>query len=199
MGFGSSSRRRAPRTRVVSAVLRALCVRRVLQAACLCATRVQWARVRSARKRIRLSSVRVCGEACGLACVHLKKRPWSSLQSGVAQGCPLSPILFLFITEGLSRMVLADRERASPLVRPWVCTRHRRRADWDMHTRTKRQRRRWWTRSTAPSAAATDNRRGWPWNRRSHPRAGGSAATMWPAGPTNAVKKTPDLSMARRF
>ena len=41
-----------------------------------------------------------------------QKGPWFSLQSGVAQGCPLSPILFLFITEGLSRMVLADRERA---------------------------------------------------------------------------------------
>ena len=49
-----------------------------------------------------------------------QKGPWFSLQSGVAQGCPLSPILFLFITEGLSRMVLADRESASPLVRPWV-------------------------------------------------------------------------------
>ena len=30
------------------------------------------------------------------------------LQSGVAQGCPASPILFLLITEGLTRMVLAE-------------------------------------------------------------------------------------------
>ena len=49
-----------------------------------------------------------------------QKGPWFPLQSGVAQGDPLSPILFLFITEGLSRMVMAEREEASPSERPWV-------------------------------------------------------------------------------
>ena len=30
------------------------------------------------------------------------------IHSGVAQGCPLSPILFLFITEGLTRLIMND-------------------------------------------------------------------------------------------
>eukprot|EP00975_Prorocentrum_lima_P017803 3755465-Prorocentrum_lima.AAC.1 len=34
--------------------------------------------------------------------------PKFSLRSGVAQGCPLSPLLFLFITEGLSRLITDD-------------------------------------------------------------------------------------------
>ena len=30
-------------------------------------------------------------------------------------------------------------------------------------------------------------------------RLGGDASTMWPAAPPNALKNTPDLSMARRL
>ena len=42
--------------------------------------------------------------------LHLNgfKGKWFNLQSGVAQGCPLSPLLFLFVTEGLSRMLNDD-------------------------------------------------------------------------------------------
>ena len=42
--------------------------------------------------------------------LHLNgyKGKWFQLQSGVAQGCPLSPLLFLFITEGLTRLLNDD-------------------------------------------------------------------------------------------
>ena len=42
--------------------------------------------------------------------LHLNgyKGKWFHLQSGVAQGCPLSPLLFLFVTEGLSRLLNDD-------------------------------------------------------------------------------------------
>ena len=42
--------------------------------------------------------------------IHLNghQGKWFSLQSGVAQGCPLSPLLFLFVTEGLSRLLNED-------------------------------------------------------------------------------------------
>ena len=43
--------------------------------------------------------------------IHLNghQGKWFSLQSGVAQGCPLSPLLFLFVTEGLSRLLNEDK------------------------------------------------------------------------------------------
>ena len=37
--------------------------------------------------------------------INGEKGPLFPLQSGVAQGCPLSALLFLFVTEGLSRMI----------------------------------------------------------------------------------------------
>ena len=40
--------------------------------------------------------------------VNGRKSDWFPIKSGVAQGCPLSPILFLFVTEGLTRLLAND-------------------------------------------------------------------------------------------
>jgi len=42
--------------------------------------------------------------------VNGETRPYFPILSGTAQGCPLSPILFLFITEGFTRLVNDDAE-----------------------------------------------------------------------------------------
>ena len=39
-----------------------------------------------------------------------RKSQQFEIGSGVAQGCPLSPLLFLFIAEPLTRLVLKERE-----------------------------------------------------------------------------------------
>jgi len=39
-----------------------------------------------------------------------EKGDWFEIQSGVAQGCPLSPLLFIFITEAFTRAVLTDEK-----------------------------------------------------------------------------------------
>ena len=51
--------------------------------------------------------------------VNGERGEFFALQSGVAQGCPLSAILFLYVTEGFTRLVEAEREEAPAAERAW--------------------------------------------------------------------------------
>ena len=42
--------------------------------------------------------------------INCEMSDWFDLQSGVAQGAPSSPVLFIFITEAFTRAVTRDRE-----------------------------------------------------------------------------------------
>ena len=43
-----------------------------------------------------------------VTCMNRHLGPWFPLHSGVAQGCPISPLIFLVITEALPRMIVND-------------------------------------------------------------------------------------------